>query len=1421
MAGRTRTTTSKALREVLDALPGAVIAFKIGKNGDTPIFFNKELISKMEAGSEEELLAKAGGSIASFVHPDDRARVEKACAEARKDGGSASFDCRIITAKGNLRLARVFCRASPGLDGGRLCVSYWLDLGSLVSTGRGESTDPLTGMLSMRSFFDLMEARRKEHPKGLAVLYVNVLNFRSLNLRYGLSSGDDFIRALGRSLQDSFDDGTVSHFDADHFAVLVPSASLEERALRVRAIVRKFAPSAIDASIGACVWDDPFADAENACNRAKIASDYNRRHESQYFSVFNSEMERELETSQYVASSIDEAISRGWIKVYYQPIIRALTGEICCMEALARWDDPARGLLPPSKFIAPLEDARLIWKLDLCVIRQAAANIALRERQGLPEVPVSVNLSRLDFFACDIFKEVEDLVRELDIPRRLLRIEITERVMTSREEAVLKAIDSFRRAGYELWMDDFGSGYSTLNLLKDISFDVLKLDMAFLKNPSARSKAIISSIATMDKRIGNLTLAEGVETEEQAQSLRKIGCDMLQGYFFAKPMPYDEALSSCASRGIGIEGSRRKAYYDAVGGVDFTKGGSLAVVELKGGEDFRILFMNDRSLRQLRADGFAGPAGLEEIVNRRGSQLHSDLLKAAGDAARSRHRAKALIYFKGDPRLVSSKFLSRCGEDLLFEVNIYDASKLAGDGRASPLLQLRAFYSALYAIDLSNFTVSSFQFDGVSEEPHLEGAPLGFEDGSGRGILPEIFPSDRKRFVSFIDPQTMAARLDFSGHGSIRGIFRTKGSSGSFAWMLHLIVRCEGSKGSGLLYGVRPIDLGVARDELELLCSDAYGELVAGSRTEGGKAALWENLLFGSPLPLFWKDSKRRFLGASRRFLDYYGFSSQAEIIGKTDEDMRWHPGNGPYRNDEEEILRTGEMHENVPGKCIARGISRSIVATKWPTYQNGRISGLMGYFLDEEMASAFASNSKAAPSKIDPESGLPMVEGFLDDLSRYEEDWRLRGRKFGIVIVTVSEFKRIYASLGKEAMLAAISECARAISRAAGSASSCSRVGPGHFAVISECAGEEECAEAARRISDAVGAISEAGGYPCTLFAKCLAIPPGRSELFRHRVLEAVVETASDPSGRLSEAFSGGSIVQALMEEIPIGCMIIRPDCTVLFWNREAQNLLGYAPEEMIGRKCDRMPMGCAFANGAAIPADGCPARMSLAQGRVRTVEMFLKSKDGRDVLLRNTLVPVRDAASGRSEIAAFFTPLADRRYDRSLVRAIYEVATRDPVTGLPGRKYMESCLDAAIESYRRTGRLFAVLFADVDDFHAVNNSYGHKVGDAVLHAIGRALRKYARKSDQFCRWGGDEFVGLLQIRSPQGAADAAARFMKIAAECHAEADSGPIPVNTAIGIALPRQGDDASTIIERADRLMYAAKQRGKGQVEVDDEA
>ena len=170
-----------------------------------------------------------------------------------------------------------------------------------------------------------MEERRKEGRGSLAVLFIDIVNFRLLNLHKGVSSGDMFLKSFGQRLKRLFPDGMVSHFDADHFAVLAPAEGIDDRAGEVRDIARCFS-SSIDATVGKCAWDSDLTSAELACSRAKMASDECRRHDNTFFLSFTPQMGQRLEISEYVATSIDTAISRGWIKVYYQPIIRSLTG---------------------------------------------------------------------------------------------------------------------------------------------------------------------------------------------------------------------------------------------------------------------------------------------------------------------------------------------------------------------------------------------------------------------------------------------------------------------------------------------------------------------------------------------------------------------------------------------------------------------------------------------------------------------------------------------------------------------------------------------------------------------------------------------------------------------------------------------------------------------------------------------------------------------------------------------------------------------------------------------------------------------------------------------------------------------------------------------------------------------------------------
>lgn len=157
-------------------------------------------------------------------------------------------------------------------------------------------------------------------------------------------------------------------------------------------------------------------------------------------------------------------------------------------------------------------------------------------------------------------------------------------------------------------------------------------------------------------------------------------------------------------------------------------------------------------------------------------------------------------------------------------------------------------------------------------------------------------------------------------------------------------------------------------------------------------------------------------------------------------------------------------------------------------------------------------------------------------------------------------------------------------------------------------------------------------------------------------------------------------------------------------------------------------------------------------------------RKKDGSDLLVRNVLMPLRNHDGEVTQLLSFFFPLADKDYDAAMIRDLYETATRDALTCLPGRKYMEACLQEEMEKFKRTGNPFAVLFADLDYLHEINNTHGHETGDQMLKEISLMLRRYGRKSDRFCRWGGDEFVGLLQLKQPEDIKNAALRLKTVA---------------------------------------------------------
>lgn len=292
-----------------------------------------------------------------------------------------------------------------------------------------------------------------------------------------------------------------------------------------------------------------------ACDYALYACKTIKKNYVRNFCVYSSEMNLDFHRKQYIINNIDRAIENKYIHVYYQPVINSSTGLLCGVEALARWKDPQFGFLMPAMFINTLEEYRQIHKLDMYVLEQVCRDFfELRER-NVKFIPASINFSRLDFEVFDLAAEVERMLKKYDVDKKYIHVEITESAITEDDKGLQQAIEKFRSSGYALWLDDFGSGYSGLNVLKEYDFDVMKIDMKFLQNfgSNEKSKVILRNIVKLAKEIGMLTLTEGVETEEACEFLKEIGCEKLQGFLFGKPMPREEIYHKIQSGEYKIE----------------------------------------------------------------------------------------------------------------------------------------------------------------------------------------------------------------------------------------------------------------------------------------------------------------------------------------------------------------------------------------------------------------------------------------------------------------------------------------------------------------------------------------------------------------------------------------------------------------------------------------------------------------------------------------------------------------------------------------------------------------------------------------------------------------------------------------------------------------------------------------------------
>ena len=474
--------------------------------------------------------------------------------------------------------------------------------------------DHLTGLPAMTCFLELAEAgclRMIQEGKVPAILFFDLCGMKNFNHQYGFVEGDKVLKSFAGLLARLFGDSNCSRFVQDHFVVFLDENLIQEMTHSLfdewkKCCYRKVLPI----RVGVYLIDTKDINIITACDNAKVASDLIRNTYVSKINYFDKSLQQDIDKRDYIISNIDKAIEKKWIQVYYQPIIRTVNGNVCDEEALSRWIDPEKGFLSPADFINVLEEAGLIYKLDLYVVDQIIEKLKIFKEKGIPLIPQSVNLSRSDFEECDIVEEICKRLDEAKIDHSLLTIEITESIIGSNFEYMKTQVERFRSLGFQVWMDDFGSGYSSLDVLQDLTFDLIKFDMRFLTQleNGENGKIILTELMRMATALGLETVCEGVETKEHVEFLGDIGCCKLQGYYFSKPVPLSDILDEKKTQNISYENPEETEYYDTLGKINLydldwvMSDSSVDTDKLYTSIPMVIMELNDEAVRIVRSN---------------------------------------------------------------------------------------------------------------------------------------------------------------------------------------------------------------------------------------------------------------------------------------------------------------------------------------------------------------------------------------------------------------------------------------------------------------------------------------------------------------------------------------------------------------------------------------------------------------------------------------------------------------------------------------------------------------------------------------------------------------------------------------------------------------------------------------------------
>ena len=408
-----------------------------------------------------------------------------------------------------------------------------------------ENKDELTGLYNRWGFYFKVEERLKQAgERKYQLLCANIKSFKLINDLFGFAAGNRMLKNMGAAIaKQACEECVYARINADYFGILVPEDKVPDM-LKMLTESDFYAKEDKDyllhINVGIYEIDDTTIPVSLMYDRAHLALNAIRNDRSKHVAYFKENMREQMLKEQYLYNELHRAIKNREMIMYLQGLYDA-EQNVVGAEALVRWNHPEKGILPAGMFVETLEQNGLISTLDKYIWELACEQLKKWEQEDKGQLFLSVNISAKDFEDMDVCEVLTGLVRKHGVPPEKLRLEITETTLMKDIETNLKVVNALRTNGFMVEIDDFGSGYSSLNMLKEIMADVVKLDMKFLQKCSdeQRSRTILQTMVELIKKLGMQTVVEGVETKEQFELLKEYRCDVFQGYYLMRPQPID------------------------------------------------------------------------------------------------------------------------------------------------------------------------------------------------------------------------------------------------------------------------------------------------------------------------------------------------------------------------------------------------------------------------------------------------------------------------------------------------------------------------------------------------------------------------------------------------------------------------------------------------------------------------------------------------------------------------------------------------------------------------------------------------------------------------------------------------------------------------------------------------------------------